>query len=127
MKNFLNATQHVLTAEQKAAVASLSMESVSIQELKDVDSDLFSRLANISADASLPELADALIAVMEQFDAVHLPIGSPAFQFVLARKCASLSTTLLFSHSVRQVVEEPQPDGSVVKKTVFKFEKFITV
>jgi hypothetical protein len=39
----------------------------------------------------------------------------------------TLSFRIVFSHSDRVSIEEKQPDGSVIKRAVFKFVKFIEV
>jgi len=56
---------------------------------------------------------------------VHLPVGSPAFMWILGYYFPHTYCVPVFSHTERIVEEIQQPDGTVVKKSVFKFEGFI--
>ena len=86
--------------------------------------------------ADLENLATELHRYLygNKYDIAHLPIGSPAFQHEFFGRTESMrrnypmsdyATQFIFSHTVRESVEEPQSDGSIVKKSVFRFEQFI--
>lgn len=138
----LNATQHNLTLEQVRHARLYCHENTElllILSLADVDPDLFNTLQNITEDGELKKLALRLLRVVNQFDYVHLPIGSPAFMWIFAQVCAEyydsgdgvwhqpLQAKILFSYSKRDSVDEKFPDGTVKKRQIFKFEKFVEV
>jgi hypothetical protein len=60
---------------------------------------------------------------------VHLPIGSPAFMFVFAQQASNLRTGVrfVFSHARREAIDEKQPDGSINRRAIFRFQKFIVI
>ena len=131
---FMNCTAHQLTDEQLKEIRSIVDEEeldlyVNVVNLKEHNNELFGKLVNCPADeAELEKLADNLIACFNGDEwVIHLPIGSPAFMFILSRKLLSHSNIHpVFSHSERAVVEEKQPDGSIKKISNFKFVKFQT-
>ena len=87
-----------------------------------MDMDIGPRLAQCPSDiVQIEDLADELIEVVSHYDAVVLPIGSPAFNFCLAQKMSSLAVKILFSHSVTDCVE----DENGVKRSVFVHRGFI--
>lgn len=121
----LSAMQHPLTEAQESELAGNE-----IVLLKDVNPGLFARLANTPGEVTvLVDLAYELIdfAYGGEFDAVILPIGSPAFQAILAIAWAPRASrpAFLFAHSARNCVEETQPDGSVKKTSAFRHQFFI--
>lgn len=135
----LNTMQHQLTEIQ---LTELGNEG--IIHLKDVDNDLFSRLANTPAnEVEIQDLAQRLnkLIVKEGYSKVILPIGSPAFAFAFARWIGwsegyetgvdafqkRYKGVFLFAHSERESVEEKLPDGSVKKNMVFKHVRFLTL
>ena len=130
-KVFLNATAHNMGGEQLDKARELAGE---VKNLKDINPELASKLVNspdnLEGIATLAEeLKDFCLELTRDCEKVyvHFPIGSPAFMFALAREFIDFSGEIIpvFSHSERESVEEVQPDGSVVKKSVFKFKKFI--
>jgi len=136
----LKAMQHDLTQTQKQEIALMFMgndlgddglpldieaEAVEIHNLKDVKTELFNALANCPADKEvLEELALCLSAVCMHFDAVILPIGSPAFMFAFSTLC---KTPVLFSHSERVSKEVTDDSGTVTKTSVFEHIRFIFI
>lgn len=129
---FLNCTAHTLTDEQKFKAGEYSNE---IADLKELDGMLHTSLVNCPADEErtldlVLELIQLLIGLEKKNKdlVVHLPIGSPYFMAVFFRKFPEESRIrFVFSHSDRVSVDEKQPDGSVVKKGVFKFVKFLVL
>ena len=123
----LVAMQHSLS---EAQVSELTKEGGEIRLLKDVDSVLFSAMANspseVTGSEGLGVNASSLKRLARGFDALLLPLGSPAQMFMVARGLDK-GTKVLFAHSERVSTETAGPDGSVVKKTIFKHLKFIEI
>ena len=129
-KVFLNLTNHTLNDEQLEALRKEGFVVVEKEEL--FDEDIVAKLKQ-SPD-NLQELSDLACTVAEKIREfaegrevkLHLPIGSPLFQNLLflslVEKLKDLSVSFAFSHTKRIVEEQ-----NGVKKSIFKFEKFITV
>lgn len=120
MKNkILWCPQHQPTAEQ------LSELNSEVVNLKDVMSeDIYKKLLNCPGDPmELGSLVDAMVEICHRFSKVVLPIGSPAFNFILSPLLRRVK--VLFAHSERVSVDEPQADGSVKKVAIFRHLKFI--
>jgi hypothetical protein len=146
---FINFTQHDLTNEQIAAAR--EMGATEIINAKDVLPN-FSEIANDDGNVDpayqANRIAEAIVALAGKKTAfIHFPISSPRVQAAFwrlyefwrhpspsyadtrtdeyelwqnVRKCC-----FVFSHTVRASQDVQQPDGSVKKTTVFKFEKFV--
>jgi len=144
---FINFTQHSLTPEQIEAAKAMGAKE--IINAKDVLPN-FAEIANDDGETDAVrqanEIAKAIAALAGNEDAiVHFPVSSPRVQakfwrqfeywgypsyadihaseyklWKKVRKC-----TFVFSHTSRISQDLPQPDGSVKKTTVFKFEKFV--
>lgn len=140
MATFLNLTAHALTPEQVAAAKELG--ATEFLEAADVlPPDTVASLRNCPADkdgltALAYKIIDAIKAVAVGDDSllfVHLPCGSPALMWEFCGIIGGAVPLLdcvfnaVFSHSVRESVETIQPDGSVVKNSVFRFQKFIVL
>lgn len=117
--------QHALTPEQNKDFALAK----SVSTLREIDPVLFAKLANISPTISSGELrllANELAQLLRGYDVAILPIGSPEFGMVLASVMGyiaysgELIATCVFARSERVSVDEAQPDGSVIKKSVFQ-------
>lgn len=130
-KIFINVTAHKMGGEQIDEAKKLASKIV---DLKDFAPELASKLANspdnlVGIMELVNELKDFCLKIARDYEEVyvHLPIGSPAFQCALARELMTFYGEIIpvFSHSERISVEEQQPDGSVIKRAVFKFKKFI--
>jgi hypothetical protein len=81
MKKVLVAQQGDLIARQ---IEELGWDFSSIEYLEEVDNRLFSKCLSCPSNAKdLTIVARKLIALMENYDAVVLPIGSTAFMFIL--------------------------------------------
>jgi len=131
MTIFVNMTAHQLTDEQKET-AKKELGATEFVEFKEVQPDLFGEMANSPSDADdlvyLAKKVGAGMSDMIKTDLIyfHLPIGSPAFNFVLASVLMpQFKGKILFSHSERVSKETAMPDGTVKKENVFKFVKFI--
>lgn len=126
----LVAMQHQLTEDQLIELKNLDTQ-VEIEYLKDVDGQLFNTVANSPDDVRALAIAAQSLENSCRFgyDAVVLPIGSPAFMFCFATVVATRQTRtrFLFAHSERQSVEVPGADGIVEKKLIFKHMKFIEI
>jgi len=127
---FINMTNHEMSDEQVAEAQRMADVVISLkEEYPEMATSLLNTPDNLTDIYCLvSDLLEVIQAISEQYDEVylHLPVGSPAFMFALSQRIVILrKVTPLFSHSQRVSVDEPQPDGSVVKRSVFKFEKFI--
>lgn len=125
---FLNCTLHELTEGQKKAIESLNCSQ--IDNLKDINQDLFKKLSNCPSDPEeLIVLVRELLNTFKGYKYIHLPIGSPAFMWLLsiyAHDTRHLEEhNYLFSHSTRVSEEIVKPDGTIEKKQIFMFERFI--
>lgn len=129
---FVNCTQHGLTAAQVEEVMRLADgESVKFIEMRESNPDLFARVANTPGNYSqVHALAVEMASWMEELadegkanGFFHLPIGSPAFNWLLAGQLEDTDVLSVFSHTERISVE--LEDG--VKRTEFRFENFIHV
>ncbi|MEM4327003.1 MAG: hypothetical protein QXZ13_02445 [Candidatus Diapherotrites archaeon] len=119
----LNATLHDLTQDQISALK--EMGATEIENLKEVDKELFDKLSNCPSDVNeLEDLAEKLIDIVVGYDVTHFPIGSPAFMFIVAETLPDF-IRVIFSHSNRVSEEIKKSDGSIEKRQTFKFEKFI--
>lgn len=132
-KIFVNLTAHKLTEEQiKAAKEKLGVDEI-VEAEEIVSKKLLDRLRQCPSDKNklidmAYELADELYKYAIGKEArlyVHLPTGSPAFMWVFANVFPHKFMSAVFSHTRREVIKIEQQDGSVIKKSVFKFRKFI--
>lgn len=127
MKKILNTMQHALTSEQETDLGGMFGKH-QLQDLRDVNFELFKQLSNIAVDSNLNDLANCLLEVARKFDIVILPIGSPAFMFKFATKTpANMDITFLFAHSDRASIEKQNEDGTVTKTNIFKHVKFLVM
>jgi len=141
---FINFTQHSLTEEQVAAARDMgATEIVNAKEALANFSDIANDDGNVDCASQAQRIAEAIAALAGEEQAiVHFPISSPRVQAAFwrlheywkyftfqgaeyetwkkVRKCR-----FVFSHTARVSQDVPQPDGSVKKTTVFKFEKFV--
>lgn len=102
----LKALIHPLTDSQKAELAGNE-----IVELKNVDKDLATLLSNTPGDWQvLNEASEKLCQIANDYDAVLLPGGSPAFAWSLAQKWQELGVQAkpMFAHSIKDSVEKEE-------------------
>ena len=117
MKKLLNVSNHVLGLNQ-------------LQELQDKGFDVVELPDNLKAvwgqltpDNYLSVCNDVVAFAEENgIEAFHVA-GFPAAVTAL---CIDIypTTPIFYAYSERMSIEEPQPDGSVVKKNVFKHKGF---
>lgn len=127
MKNILWTPQHVPTTEQlKELDGPVTLLSV-------INTPLFTKLSNSPSDIKeLEDLSYQLLGMFNNFDAIVLPLGSPAFMAILMKGIGIVQTLgdqykLLFAHTERVSDDVVQPDGSIKKTSIFKHVKFIEV
>ncbi|GIW57349.1 MAG: hypothetical protein KatS3mg083_294 [Candidatus Dojkabacteria bacterium] len=142
---FYNFTQHKLLGDQQSYIKEkLGIEEVT--ELSEICPWLYKELSNTPGKvAMLKDLAHSMVAKILQladnyFSVIHMPIGSPGFNYLLSQKLYKTKISLLqgytqvkygylviFSHMPRICEETHNPDGTVSKKYVLKFDKFIPI
>jgi hypothetical protein len=120
MKTFLWCSAHTPTSEQLISL----QEMGKLIFLKDVDSSMQEKISSCSADRTeLLSLAKDLSELRSTLDCTIVQLGgSPLFLFIAGatiNSCLSTSV-LIFAHSERVSIDSPQPDGTVVKTSVFK-------
>lgn len=130
MRQALWCSAHTPTEQQLSQLANVFNASVVM--LKDLSPELQEQLNNTPTDAiDLRVLALNLISLSckNEIDYLVQPGGSPAFQFSLggAREEYATAPDVLYAHSERVSVDEPQPDGSVKKVSFFNHQKFVLV
>jgi hypothetical protein len=139
---FINFTQHTLTPEQMEAAKTMgATEIINISNPPRFNDD------GVNSYKVVNEIAEEIAKIIgdDEVAVVHFPISSPYVMALFWNKYGSLKTRLVkgkvdpnweivvrravfvFSHTDRVMVEEPQPDGSVVKKSIFKFKKFMMI
>ncbi len=131
---FLNSTAHTLTPEQKQVARNYSD---TIIDIKDDKLSLYERLTNCPSEVTeLNKLCDDYFQYIENLYSklngdlvLHFPIGSPVFNaiFFLRLNRERFKIRIVFSHTERVSIDEKQPDGSIIKKAIFKFVKFIEI
>lgn len=123
MTKFLWCSAHKPTAEQTNEL----LAKGELYFLSDVDSEMQDSLNNCPANrASLSRLALDLSYKTGEYIIVQ-PGGSPIFQFMLGLMSEQFGTDsrIIYAHSERVSVDTAQPDGTVVKTSVFKHLGFI--
>ena len=148
---FINFTQHALTPEQiEAAKAMGATEIINAKYLL----ENFADIANDNGNDNIfypfckaGKIAEAIATLVgEERAIIHFPISSPRVQAAFWTLLAGMKfltnygdirpedfkvwgkvekCSFVFSHTRRVSKDVPQPDGSVKKTTVFKFEKFV--
>jgi hypothetical protein len=137
MVKVMNLMQHQLNEKQLIELGTMLPAEIEIIDGKN-EISYYNELANTPGDwGKLSKLADRLVSdcllSMEQYEAVILPVGSPAFQTAIgfaicrAKQEGALdfdSPMVVWAHSIRESIDQPQPDGSVRKASVFKHSHF---
>ena len=124
IKRVLWLTQHKPNKEQIEALKKAFGEQTQIMLYKDCfDKEITEKLENSPTEEyKLFDLAFKVRDRIEELgvDVIHLPIGSPAFMFVLTLLLYKSKRRIIFSHTDR-IVEEIDNK----KVSIFKFKKFI--
>ena len=117
-----NMTQHSLQTSQIAQAERLGYTFIESERLNEIKK----KLCNLNGFENLQELSQELIlACLYEVDALVFPIGSPLFYMEFAKVYSgALAPKLLFSHTMRETIETPLPDGSVEKRMVFNHKGF---
>jgi len=144
---FINFTQHALTPEQiEAAKALGAKEIINAKDVLPNFAEIANDDGNTDSAYQAQKIAEAIAALAGKGKAiVHFPVSSPRIQAAFWRKYEYFAhptyadsrsenfkvwekvreCSFVFSHTSRSAQEVPQPDGTVKKTTVFKFEKFV--
>ena len=123
MMKVLSIMAHELSQYQRDDFARSNEGIVDIQQLKDVNEALYKELTQCSPFINdLESLAEEIALIATDYDAIILPIGSPAFMFLLARELHGVECW--FSHSERVSEEDPVTG---IKVSTFKHIRFILV
>lgn len=114
----LNLTQHNATpAQVEAGVYEPECKSAVQRQLTFLDlpsaDDIESRVAFLASTAVYEGAGAAMIG------------GAPYLMPTLHEALEAVGVTPLYAFSTRESIEEPGPDGSVVKRTVFKHRGFV--
>lgn len=129
----INLTQHEATPEQ---ISNGVLDVPETLKADLVSALTFTTLPNAKEIAERAEIVSSIAlraraALCTRFIDMrirHVMIGgAPFFMSALERSLQSVGLTPLYAFSKRESVEETQPDGSVVKKNVFKHEGFVEV
>lgn len=127
----INMVQHALSGEQEKELGKLGR----IECGREILPSIYPKIANspnttLGIRQLVNELYTNLLDLSEKEEVyVHLPLGSPAFMFKLGMVIGLhgrwKNMKFVFSHSERVSIDEKQEDGSVVKRSVFKFSHLI--
>ena len=112
MKKILNLSNHNLNTKQ---IEELNSKCLEIVELDELDKRLWSQLT----PGNYKLITDSIL-VKYRVDFYHLA-GFPA---AVVYVCNQMENKCYYAFSERSSVEETQPDGSVIKKNVFKHKGF---
>jgi hypothetical protein len=117
-----NLTQHKPTTEQiKAGVEHLSEKENEIKTLLTFE--------NIPTIEEMEDRAERLAKIVKEegvYDATMIG-GAPYFMSILEKKLKEYGIKPLYSFSKREVIEETNENGEVIKKSIFKHIGFIEV
>lgn len=116
MKKILNVSNHTLGLDQLQELAMLGYQVVELPE------DLKKEWAQLSPD-TYHGLCNRIKKYMidNHVDATHVA-GFPAAVNYFVKN--SIVFDNYYAYSERVSIEEPQPDGSVIKKNIFKHKGF---
>ena len=118
----LNLTQHNATPEQ------IAQGVVEVHEL-DKEDVRWNLTFNTLEECSIEEMERRAqdLATMASFRGVSYAMigGAPFFMPVLEKALREVGITPVYAFSVRESVEQSQPDGSVRKVNVFKHVGFV--
>jgi hypothetical protein len=120
MKKLLWCSAHTPTSEQLTSL----QEMGKLIFLKDVNPPLQEEVNNCPADrGQLLSIARSLNHLAIELDCTIVQLGgSPLFLYIAGAEInGSMSKArIIFAHSERVSIDSPQPDGTVVKTSVFK-------
>ena len=120
LSSILNLTQHNATPEQKAQ---------GVVEPGDINKRQIQNLLTFTTPPTQREImlrASVLAEIADGYGCDAAMIGgAPYLMSALERELRALDIQPLYSFTLRESVEEPQPDGSVRKVAVFRHVGFV--
>jgi len=120
ISSILNLTQHTATPEQKAQ---------GVVEPGDINKRQIQNLLTFSSIPTQREImlrASVLAEIADGYGCDSAMIGgAPYLMSALEHELRALGIQPLYSFTLRESVEEPQPDGSVRKVAVFRHVGFV--
>lgn len=121
----LVAIAHNLTPAQTSELNELGHVAL----LREAHPELFAKLSNTPGITSeLEKLVSQFLDVCQDYTTVVLPIGSPAFNHILALQGGlNFASKVVYAHSERKSIEVQKEDGTVEKKTVFEHQYFFNI
>ena len=121
------ASAHKITEEQRA---SLEEKGFEINFLSETDPVLFEEITNLNEFSNRAALAVKLLIQPAHW--LVQPAGDPSLMFSLGAQGQMMMETgepmvhrVVFAFTKRESKDVPQPDGSVRKISVFKFEGWV--
>jgi hypothetical protein len=117
MKTIFNCTSHTLTAEQRVGF-----------DVVELPADLKAQWGQVT-ELSKEGIADDVVSIVTQtfagsgygFEGVVLVQGHPGVTYMVISRLKGMPGIVpVYAESVRDSVEEQQPDGSVKKMSVFR-------
>lgn len=118
----LNLTIHDATPEQKAAGVREPVNKSMVKELL-----LFTSLPERYEISRRAVALANVVKKFENFEGKVMIGGAPYLLPVLEYTLSEIANcTPVYAYTDRESVEEPQPDGTVIKKTVFRHKGFVT-
>ena len=126
---FVWASPHKPTAEQLVELTTIG--TVIYMEIE--QPKLYDAMLNNTLESDLSEIASDVIQYVYQKNLILVqPAGSPAFQMVLGLENAHHANAgglelqpVMYSYTERKSVDMPQPDGSVIKRSIFRHQGWI--
>jgi hypothetical protein len=121
----INLTQHFATQEQKEAGVIDLPESIRTKVVELLNFEELPSCKEISRRAiKIADIAEEYVKERGIKNPEFMVGGAPFLMEPLVDELRCIGKPL-FAFSKRVVIEEPQPDGSVVKKSVFKHQGFV--
>ncbi len=121
MGMILNLTQHKTSPEQ-SLYGVFDLPEGKMRELRKLLT-----FEEIPSKSEMRQRAEAITEIAKEVGVKTVMCGgAPYFMFPLEWRLASEGFTVLYAFSKRETVEEEMPDGSVVKRNVFRHEGFVS-
>lgn len=131
MIRILNTTDSEMSPEQISELDKvLQGQQFHVENMFDVAPERYASIVNAPGDlGELWRLAGEFANFIRGYDVVHLPIGSPAFQFIVYGLIAISATeafpAYMFSHATETIESYQMPDGSVQPRRVSVFQNYV--
>ena len=126
---FVWASPHKPTAEQLVELTTIG----TVVYLEKEKPELYLKMLNNTLISDLSEIASDVIHYIYQNDLILVqPAGSPALQMILGLENAHHANAgglelqpIMYSYTERKSVDMPQPDGSVIKRSIFHHQGWV--